>query len=143
LLGWVVVLSGCNNAEAPTAVPLAAVETPSATETPTVTATNEPTVTASPTETPIPTSPPTEVPSPTPEIAPIDNLAQAQEANPATETLDNGIGLNSSGHIVSKYNYETQKWEAVEVNNYEEALMAISHPIPFYDAEGNVINSNC
>lgn len=54
-------------------------------------------------------------------------------------TLDNGIGLNEDGHIVSRFNYETKEWEAVEVNTNLEALDAMTHPINIRDKEGNPV----
>lgn len=114
--------------------------------TPTPLPSHTPTITSTPTSTntPMPEATPNQVATetPTPEILSIDDLFLAQEAVPNTVSLDNGIGVDQNGYIVSKFDRETQSWIAVEVHNYKEALEAISHPVPFVDEEGNEVTSD-
>ena len=69
----------------------------------------------------------------------IDSLESAQAVAPDTDSLDNGIGLDVNGHIVSNFDKETNSWIQAEVSNYAETLMAISNKVPFVDKEGNEI----
>ncbi|MFO7683262.1 MAG: hypothetical protein R6X34_24780 [Chloroflexota bacterium] len=93
LLGWVVVFSGCNNAEVPTAVPLAAAETPTATNTLSPTATTEPTATAEPSATPSPTATPP--PTDTPEPSPTATKTPTKTPSPTPQPTDTPAATNT------------------------------------------------